>query len=87
MMYRFMRAIVFFDLPTLTAEDKREYRLFRKVLLENGFYMMQESVYCRLLLNPNALQAAVETIRKHAPPRVWFRFLPSRKSNFPKWNM
>ena len=44
MSYRFMRIIVFFDLPTETLEDKREYRKFRKMLIENGFVMMQESV-------------------------------------------
>ena len=46
-----MRVIVFFDLPTQTLEDKREYRKFRKFLIKKGFLMMQESVYCRLVLN------------------------------------
>ena len=36
-----MRVIVFFDLPTLTLEDKKEYRNFRKFLLKRGFAMMQ----------------------------------------------
>ena len=44
MSYRFMRVIVFFDLPTISLEDKREYRNFRKFLLKKGFAMMQESV-------------------------------------------
>lgn len=26
-----------FDLPTITAQDKREYRAFRKLLIKNGF--------------------------------------------------
>ena len=39
-----MRVIVFFDLPTLTLEDKKEYRNFRKFLLKRGFAMMQEQV-------------------------------------------
>ena len=47
MSYRFMRVIVFFDLPTLTLEDKKEYRNFRKFLLKRGFAMMQESVYSK----------------------------------------
>ena len=47
MSYRFMRMLVMFDLPTETGEDRRNYRKFRKGLLENGFYMLQESVYCR----------------------------------------
>ncbi|UQT38679.1 CRISPR-associated endonuclease Cas2 [Acidaminococcus intestini] len=32
-----MRLLVFFDLPTITAQDKREYRAFRKLLIKNGF--------------------------------------------------
>ena len=49
-----MRMMVFFDLPTETAEDRRNYRLFRKTLINNGFIMMQESVYCKLLINRTA---------------------------------
>lgn len=41
----------FFDLPVQTSEDMKNYRLFRKTLLKNGFFMMQESVYCRMVLN------------------------------------
>ena len=49
-----MRMIVFFDLPTETALDRRNYRRFRKLLTQNGFLMLQESVYCKLLLNMSA---------------------------------
>ena len=45
MSYRFMRVIVFFDLPTISVEDRKEYTKFRKFLIKNGFLMMQESVY------------------------------------------
>ena len=43
-----MRVIVFFDLPVDTLEHKRAYRKFRKFLIEKGFLMMQESVYCSM---------------------------------------
>lgn len=64
-----MRTIVFFDLPTETAEDKANYRRFRKALLSNGFMMLQESVYCRLLVTPNAEKALIELLRRNKPPR------------------
>lgn len=67
MSYRFMRVLVFFDLPTETAENKREYRKFRKLLIKNGFLMMQESVYCRMLLTPSAGAAILNMIRKNRP--------------------
>lgn len=63
-----MRVLVFFDLPTETLENKREYRQFHKMLVKNGFLMMQESVYCRMLLTPGAGRAVLDIIRKNRPP-------------------
>ena len=48
---RIMRAIVFFDLPNVYTKDKRAYLLFRKYLINEGFIMLQESVYSKLILN------------------------------------
>lgn len=62
-----MRVIVFFDFPTLTAEDRKNYREFRKQLLKNGFYMLQESVYCRMVLNQSAENNLRQTLRKMKP--------------------
>lgn len=67
MSYRFMRVLVFFDLPTETLENKREYRNFRKLLIKNGFLMMQESVYCRMLITPSAGRTVLDVIRKNRP--------------------
>ena len=50
MSYRFMRVLVMFDLPTETAENRRNYTKFRKYLIKSGFMMMQQSVYVRLAL-------------------------------------
>ena len=64
---RIMRLIVFFDLPTLTKQDIREYTKFRTFLLKNGFLMMQKSVYNRLLLNNNSSKLLKEQIIKNLP--------------------
>jgi len=45
--YRCMWLIALFDLPTDTKDARRAYALFRKQLLEDGFAMMQYSVYVR----------------------------------------
>lgn len=82
MSYRFMRVIVFFDLPTETAEDRANYRHFRKALIRNGFLMMQESVYCRLLITPNAGKAAVDSIRKNKPPKGIVQVLTVTEKQF-----
>ena len=65
--FRFMRMIVFFDLPTDTEPARREYRRFRRMLIKNGFLMMQESVYCRMVLNATVEKSVAETIKRKKP--------------------
>ena len=67
MNYRYMRVIIFFDLPVLTAQNRREYRAFRKMLIKAGFMMMQESVYCKLAQNSSGADAIVENVKKNKP--------------------
>lgn len=62
-----MRILVFFDLPTLTNDDLREYRRFRKYLVKNGFFMMQESIYSKIALNQTAAKIVVGNLHKHKP--------------------
>ena len=50
MISRFMRVMVFFDLPTITDKNRHDYRKFRQFLVQEGFIMMQESVYTKLVL-------------------------------------
>jgi CRISPR-associated protein Cas2 len=45
--YRILWIFVFFDLPTETKQDRREYAQFRKRLQKDGFVMMQYSIYVR----------------------------------------
>lgn len=63
-----MRVFVFFDLPVISASDRKEYRKFRKYLVKNGFIMMQESVYSKLTLNATAAKTVQANVRKNAPP-------------------
>lgn len=68
MSYRYMRIMVFFDLPTESLDDKRNYRKFRKFLIASGFLMMQESVYCKLALNQTVANTVAAQVRKNVPP-------------------
>jgi CRISPR-associated protein Cas2 len=45
--YKKMWVVVMFDLPTVTHLERHNYAKFRKALLDDGFYMMQFSVYSR----------------------------------------
>lgn len=77
-----MRMLCFFDLPTYTAEDRRNYRLFRKMLVDNGFIMMQESVYCKLLINATLEKSVADTVRKNKPPSGIVQLLTVTEKQF-----
>lgn len=79
-----MRMLVFFDLPTETVSDRRNYRRFRKFLVQNGFLMLQESVYCKLLMNSTAQTAMAEQIRKNKPPKGVVQMLTITEKQFSK---
>lgn len=82
MKVRFMRLMVFFDLPTLTGKDMREYRVFRKYLIKNGFIMMQESVYSKLVLNNNSTKVLRTQLKKHIPPKGLVQVLEITEKQF-----
>ena len=84
MSYRFMRMLVFFDLPTDTASDRREYRRFRTLLLRNGFLMLQESVYCKLLLNATTQETVISLIRAKRPAKGIVQLLTVTEKQFAK---
>lgn len=64
-----MRTILFFDLPNIMTKDKRNYLKFRKFLLNEGFIMLQESVYSKLILNNEQENALLDRIKKNSPPK------------------
>ncbi len=84
MSYRFMRVLVMFDLPVLTNEDKRHYRSFRKTLMQNGFIMMQESVYTRMLLTQSHQKTVLDIIRRNKPPAGLVQVLTVTEKQFSK---
>ncbi len=79
-----MRMLVFFDLPTETDADRREYRRFRKLLIRNGFLMLQESVYCKLLLNSTAQASVTELLRRSRPAEGIVQLLTVTEKQFSK---
>ena len=64
---RYMRLLVFFDLPVKTKDDQREANRFRNFLLRDGYDRVQLSVYARVCRGPET----VETCRswKRRRPR------------------
>ena len=79
---RFMRVIVFFDLPVETSAELREYTRFRKFLIKNGFVMMQESVYSKIILNNTAGEAVKENVRKNKTSKGLIQMLTVTEKQF-----
>lgn len=56
-----------FDLPTDTAKERKEYRQFRKKLINEGFLMIQYSVYERVCVNRTNARFLENRIKKFLP--------------------
>ena len=66
-MNRFMRIIVMFDLPVITEKERKIATKFRKFLLDDGYIMMQYSVYSRICKNNDDLNKHITRIKLNTP--------------------
>lgn len=82
-----MRVIVFFDLPTETSADRRNYRQFRKFLIKNGFMMLQESVYAKLALNSTQVSQIMNDVKQAKPENGSIMVLSVTEKQFAKMEM
>lgn len=87
MSYRFLRVLVFFDLPVVTSENRRAYSKFRKFLLKNGFIMLQESVYCKLALNGTAVNAIIDNVHRNKPQEGLAQLLTVTEKQYSKMDI
>ena len=72
---RFMRILVFFDLPVVSKADRKIYTKFRKFLISDGYDMLQFSVYCRIINGEDAVDKHLERLKKELPKKGSVRFL------------
>lgn len=77
-----MRLIVFFDLPTETAAQRKNYRVFRKYLLKEGYLMLQESVYAKLVVDDAHAKAALARLKENRPPSGLIQSLKVTEKQF-----
>lgn len=62
-----MWSLVMFDLPVLTAIQRREATRFRKLLLDVGYSMMQLSVYVRYIPTGGQSHATLRRLKSELP--------------------
>ena len=77
-----MRSLLMFDLPTITASDKHEYRKFVKLIKELGFIMFQESIYIKLSINETAVKSIKNTIKNNLPKKGLISMLTITEKQF-----
>lgn len=70
-----MRMIVFFDLPTSSATERKTATKFRNFLLKDGYYMLQFSVYSRVCNGNDAVDKHFKRIKSNLPPNGAVRLL------------
>ena len=74
-MSKFMRLIVFFDIPTKTKKDRRCAYSFRKFLLNDGYCMLQYSVYVRVCNGMDAVREHEGRLNENLPETGSVRML------------
>lgn len=84
MSYSYMRILVFFDLPTKTKKDRRIYSLFRKALIKRGYFMIQFSIYAKILANRDASNLEKDYIKKIVPERGNIRIMIVTEKQYSK---
>lgn len=62
-----MRILILFDLPSISSKEKKAYRHFRNFIMDDGFEMMQLSVYTRFCRNAVDAQKHIARILLIAP--------------------
>ena len=77
-----MRLMVFFDLPTITKKDKRAYVLFRRFLLNDGYDMIQWSVYGRIINGSDSATIHLNRLAANLPPTGSVRCLQISEKQF-----
>jgi CRISPR-associated protein Cas2 len=76
--------IILFDLPTDTPQNRKDYAVFRKYLLEDGFDMMQYSVYKRHCASDENALVHSKRVKLFLPPCGEVRMIKITDKQFGK---
>ena len=76
--------VVLFDLPTDTKAARKQYTMFRKELLRDGFTMMQYSVYMRHSSSDENAQVHVDRVKLSLPDDGEVRIIKITDKQFSK---
>lgn len=96
-LYKQVRVLVLYDLPMIDIEDRKEYTKFRRNILKLGCYLVQFSVYAKVIKNEIYYKSFIQKLKDILPERGEVRvikltekqyqdmlFLNGAKNNFEK---
>lgn len=65
--WRVMWVIAVYDCPMIEREERRDYALFRKSLLQENFVQLQNSLYVRHFPTMAVAEATIQRLRAGIP--------------------
>ena len=74
-MNKFMRIMVFFDLPVKTKTERSIATKFRTFLLKDGYHMVQYSLYARVCNGMDSVEKHIKRLKANLPPNGSVRML------------
>lgn len=79
-----MRILLFFDLPVITKKQRKIYSDFRKYLIQQGYLMIQYSVYVKIFNNRDAAMKHTNSLYKNVPQEGHLRILIVTEKQYSK---
>lgn len=76
--------LIFYDLPMLTGDDRKEYSQFKKRLKQNGYINIQKSVALKLVHNSSFNERELQKLSLISPPIGSVYAIPVCISDFKK---
>jgi CRISPR-associated protein Cas2 len=84
---RYMWLFVFFDLPVGTKPDRRAATRFRNFLKDDGYLMLQWSVYARVCRGDEAVDKHQSRVTKNLPTKGSVRTLQITDKQYGRMKM
>lgn len=83
-MHKYMRILVFFDLPVKTKRERRVATQFRNFLIKDGYYMIQFSVYARVCNGNDMVELHKQRLKQIIPKEGSIRVLVITERQYEK---
>ena len=74
-LYKQVRVLILYDLPMEELENVKEYNKFRKNLLKLGCYLVQFSVYAKVIKNEIYYNSFISKVKEFLPSKGEVRII------------